>query len=162
MSIFQRNHTGERFDMTDQQYKLFQRTLAKGGKYVNSREEGHDRYETAIFTATMPTTIKGLQSQYDDLGKRMATLANTKDSNGLMTDRTRQEYYSVKRHRDLTRERLSTMQKAVDKRRKTTESAPKKFVNGYGEATHREITSSTYERAMKRTQKDIERRMGKR
>lgn len=35
-----------------------------------------------------------------------------------------------------------------------------KFVNSFGEATKRNITSSTYERAMKRTEKDVLRNMG--
>ena len=33
------------------------------------------------------------------------------------------------------------------------------FVNGFGEATHRYITSQTYERAMKRNEREIQNRM---
>ena len=37
---------------------------------------------------------------------------------------------------------------------------PKTFVNSFGEATHRYITTSTYERAQKRLDKLIQRHMG--
>ena len=45
------------------------------------------------------------------------------------------------------------------KRRATKEDSGTK-VNGYGEATNREITSGTYERAQKRKQKDVDRFLG--
>lgn len=38
---------------------------------------------------------------------------------------------------------------------KEVKNSPKKFVNSYGEATSREITTSTYARADKRLQKQI-------
>lgn len=43
--------------------------------------------------------------------------------------------------------------------RKTQPQAARTFVNAYGEATTRYVTSGTYERALKRTQKEIESRL---
>ncbi len=57
-------------------------------------------------------------------------------------------------------QKLSKAYKAdAEARSKQANSEPvekKTFVNGYGEATHREITSSTYERAQKRLVKSVD------
>lgn len=39
---------------------------------------------------------------------------------------------------------------------------PRKFINGYGEATHREITSLSYKRAMARVNRDFDKWFGNR
>lgn len=55
------------------------------------------------------------------------------------------------------REMLSELKELeLNKSRKDfSKSSSKTFVNGYGEATSREITTSTYKRAEKRLQKQI-------
>lgn len=73
------------------------------------------------------------------------------------------EYYDVQREMNSKRNELN---KALDEMAKTRKSQTvqerKTFVNGFGEATRREITSSTYKRAQKRLQKEIEKRFEKR
>ena len=46
------------------------------------------------------------------------------------------------------------------KRKKPDEKKQKTFVNSFGEATTREITSASYTRAQRRMEKDILRNMG--
>lgn len=105
-------------------------------------------------------SIKSLEAQKKALGDKMASLVRQTDKDGQMTSEARKEYYATKSKRDDVVQKLSKAYKAdVEARSKQakSESAEKKtFVNGYGEATDREITSSTYERAQKRLMKSVE------
>lgn len=90
----------------------------------------------------------------------MAKLVRQTDKDGQMTSKARKEYYATKSKRDKVVSDLSKAYKAdAEARSRQAKSEPaekKTFVNGYGEATHREITSSTYERAQKRSMKSVE------
>ena len=56
---------------------------------------------------------------------------------------------------------LSTLQQESNEREaKRNPPIEKPFVNSYGEATDRYITSPSYERALKRQQRDVARNMG--
>lgn len=105
-------------------------------------------------------SIKSLEAQKKALGDRMASLVRQTDKDGQMTSEARKEYYATKSKRDDVVQKLSKAYKAnAEARSKQAKSEPvekKTFVNGYGEATHREITSSTYERAQKRSMKSVE------
>lgn len=73
------------------------------------------------------------------------------------------EYYDVQREMNTKRNALNKALDEMAKARKgQTVQERKTFVNGFGEATRREITSSTYKRAQKRLQKEIDRRFEKR
>lgn len=65
------------------------------------------------------------------------------------------EYYSVKNKRDELRRKINDSLAARVKN-KQEPTKPKKFVNGYGEATDKYIATSTYERAMRRQQKEVD------
>ena len=105
-------------------------------------------------------SIKSLEAQKKALGDKMASLVRQTDKDGQMTSEARKEYYDTKSKRDDVVQKLSKAYKAdAEARSKQAKSEPvekKTFVNGYGEATHREITSSTYERAQKRLTKSVE------
>ena len=105
-------------------------------------------------------SIKSLEAQKKALGDKMASLVRQTDKDGQMTSEARKEYYATKSKRDDIVQKLSKAYKAdSEARSKQAKSEPaekKTFVNGYGEATHREITSSTYERAQKRAMKSVE------
>lgn len=105
-------------------------------------------------------SIKSLEAQKKALGDKMASLVRQTDKDGQMTSEARKEYYATKSKRDDIVQKLSKAYKAdAEARSKQAKSEPvekKTFVNGYGEATHREITSSTYERAQKRLMKSVE------
>ena len=105
-------------------------------------------------------SIKSLEAQKKALGDKMASLVRQTDKDGQMTSEARKEYYATKSKRDDVVQKLSEAYKAdAEARSKQAKSEPvekKTFVNGYGEATDREITSSTYERAQKRLMKSVE------
>jgi hypothetical protein len=70
------------------------------------------------------------------------------------------EYYEVKKEQQNLESERSIMIDELVKINKTNSKEPKKFVNSYGEATKRYITSTTYEKSLKRKYKDILRYMG--
>lgn len=90
----------------------------------------------------------------------MAKLVRQTDKDGQMTSKARKEYYATKSKRDKVVSDLSKAYKAdAEARSKQAKSEPvekKTFVNGYGEATHRYITTGTYERAQKRAMKSVD------
>ena len=105
-------------------------------------------------------SIKSLEAQKKALGDKMASLVRQTDKDGQMTSEARKEYYATKSKRDDVVQKLSKAYKAdAEARSKQAKSDPaekKTFVNGYGEATHRYITTSTYERAQKRAMKSVD------
>lgn len=105
-------------------------------------------------------SIKSLEARKKALGDKMDKLVRQTDKDGQMTSKARKEYYATKSKRDKVVSDLSKAYKAdAEARSRQAKSEPaekKTFVNGYGEATHREITSSTYERAQKRSMKSVE------
>ena len=105
-------------------------------------------------------SIKSLEAQKKALGDKMASLVRQTDKDGQMTSEARKEYYATKSKRDDVVQKLSEAYKAdAEARSKQAKSEPaekKTFVNGYGEATHRYITTTTYERAQKRAMKSVE------
>ena len=106
---------------------------------------------------TSENTISGLQDDVEKLKGRMAELTKQ-----YRTWELPKEYYDVKREMNAKRNALNKALDEMAKTRKKPNSTRKTFVNGFGEATRREITSSTYERAQKRLQKEIEKRFEKR
>lgn len=75
--------------------------------------------------------------------------ANRKKINALLT-----------KSRKLRQERSDALDREVKEyNEKHPQSSHHTFVNGFGEATHRYITNSTYERAMKRNEREIQNRM---
>lgn len=81
----------------------------------------------------------------------MEKLIRTTDENGITTSAARREYYKVQGRRTELRNHLRTLSNPD----RVSGGSRKTFVNGYGEATRREITSTTYERAQKRTDRDV-------
>lgn len=71
-----------------------------------------------------------------------------------------QSYYNAKAELDRLREEQRKMNTARVKKQQRSSSTRK--VNGYGEATTREITSSTYKRAQRRLEQDVANFMGRR
>ena len=105
-------------------------------------------------------SIKSLEARKKALGDKMAKLVRQTDKDGQMTSKARKEYYATKSKRDKVVSDLSKAYKAdAEARSKQARSEPaekKTFVNGYGEATHRYITTATYERAQKRAMKSVD------
>nr|DAJ14084.1 MAG TPA: PC4 and SFRS1-interacting protein binding, transciptional co-activator, domain.05A [Siphoviridae sp. ctV7v5] len=108
-------------------------------------------------------SIKSLEAQKKALGDKMASLVRQTDKDGQMTSEARKEYYATKSKRDDVVQKLSKAYKAdAEARSKQTKSEPaekKTFINGFGEATDRYVTSTTYERIQARQSREIFRRL---
>ena len=93
----------------------------------------------------------------------MASLVRQTDKDGQMTSEARKEYYATKSKRDDVVQKLSKAYKAdAEARSKQAKSEPaekKTFINGFGEATDRYVTSTTYERIQARQSREIFRRL---
>ena len=122
----------------------------RGGASDMSSKKGSDSIEQKI--ENLNAKIKSLQDE------SIRVLNNREHS----YDPTPQRYYDIaKEVRGLMSERSELMNKKAEVSRKNQPKTPRKFVNSYGEATTREITSATYKRAQRRLERDIERRMGR-
>ena len=108
-------------------------------------------------------SIKSLEAQKKALGDKMASLVRQTDKDGQMTREARKEYYATKSKRDDVVQKLSKAYKAdAEARSKQAKSEPaekKTFINGFGEATDRYVTSTTYERIQARQSREIFRRL---
>lgn len=71
------------------------------------------------------------------------------------------EYYEVKKEQQRLESERGILIDELVKRNKTNSQQSRKFVNSYGEATKRYITSATYERSLKRKQKYVLKNIGK-
>ena len=120
-----------------------------GGRGSYSISSGHRENES----------ISSLEATKKSLGDKMFRLSRTTDSNGQMTSQARREYYSVKSQRDEIVSKLSAAYKQEAERKKESAASGKSkktFVNSFGEATKREITSATYERARRRRERQAQ------
>ena len=108
-------------------------------------------------------TDRQLTSEIDRLGKVMektaqAHVAYLQRRGGSKADSDRYRKAQA-RYSELQNESMRRLQ--VNAARKTAKPKPARtFVNGYGEATSRKISTQTYERAQRRLEKDVLRNMG--
>ena len=114
-------------------------------------------------------TDRQLTDEIDRLGKVMEETAQShvaylQGRGGSKADSDR--YRSAqKRYSQLQNESLRRLQNAAASKVATSAAKPKPahtFVNGFGEATHRNITNDTYERARRRLDKEIFGLLGRR
>ena len=114
-------------------------------------------------------TDRQLTSEIDRLGKVMedtaqAHVAYLQERGGSKAESDR--YRSAqKRYSQLQNESLRRLQNAAASKVATSAAKPKPahtFVNGFGQATHRYITTDTYERAQRRLDKEIFGLLGRR
>lgn len=97
---------------------------------------------------------KSLDSQIDSIKAQLEKIV--RDNGGAIG--LPEKYYQLQRKRqDLERKRSLYMQKNESQESNT---ARRPFVNSYGEATKREITSLSYNRSMNSTKKDVENFLG--
>lgn len=102
------------------------------------------------------------QSTVGSLEKRLETLAR---QNPIAALGMPEEYYKVLRQCQQEKKKLNDLLNkrggTESKKRHSSPPDKKKFVNSFGEATDREITSSAYQQAMKRQEKEILQFLGK-
>jgi len=111
--------------------------------------------------------IKTLQAQYDKLRERNIKLYNETAGFAITGDmeRLKKRNKAYKEWLD-NRNKLGKLKQQIDgerarKERYQKQDNSKTFVNSYGEATRREITSSTYRRQQKRLEKSVRRNLGR-
>ena len=99
---------------------------------------------------------KAIERKIQNVKDRMEKIAQNSNPGAGMP----QSYYNAKAELDRLREEQRKMNAARVKKQQRSSSTRK--VNGYGEATTREITSSTYKRAQRRLEQDVANFMGRR
>lgn len=104
--------------------------------------------------------IKTMEQKLEQLGRNMAETAQYAISGRNYDDSKAAKFYELKRQYDDLRSKINAKKDEEAKKRPETKHEHRTFVNGYGEATQRHITSSTYERAQRRLNRDIDRRFG--
>ena len=103
---------------------------------------------------TDSSQVNNIDAQIKQNSAKMAEYAKYGSGDPKYHDEAKRQTYFKLQNKN--RELKNKKNQILDKQRKeTTVTAAQKYVNGFGEATHREITSLTYERAMKRQDKDI-------
>lgn len=107
--------------------------------------------------------MKGASDRLDELSGRI-TEARMSPRSGRTerVDRAMAEYNEGSKIFNELRDRKSALENEKAKRKSGSQaSAGKVFVNSYGEATRRNITNQTYERAQKRLERDVARFLGR-
>lgn len=103
------------------------------------------------------------RKKLEELGNKMGKLsreysASFSRENPDGDSKIQQQYFKVQKEYNKLRDKINDEE---DKRRKsTTTQTTRTFINSFGEATTRNITSSTYERAKRRNEKAVRRNLG--
>lgn len=113
----------------------------------------------------MSSAIQMTRSQMDDVGDRLVVLADRIEDAKMSPREGRAERVEVAQRAfnegselyNELRDRLSTLEDEQIRRRQAIQTAPQRtFVNSYGEATRRNITSQSYENAQRRLNQRVE------
>lgn len=92
-------------------------------------------------------------TRLEELGARMEELAPYVIPSKNFCEAKACEYYEIQAMYQEEKAKVSALIAMQEKAIKQHQE--KVFINGYGEATHREITSSSYKRAQNKLSKDI-------
>lgn len=111
-------------------------------------------------TAGAGGSLQQIESQIGNALQRMDSLARFATPAFYDADKAKQ-YYRAKREYDGLRSRRETLLNRQIKQNQNRNIPRKTFVNSFGEATKRDITTSTYKRRQKRVMKRIETLLGR-
>lgn len=115
----------------------------------------------------LANSIRSVKGDMDKAGAQMERHANrmseartlSKDKREGALNKARRDYNAASDRYNSLRDKLGILESERAKRQNTSATkTPKKFVNSYGEATRRNITSSSYESAQRSLQKQIDSR----
>ena len=114
--------------------------------------------------ASSGSSIGTLQNRENKIREQMVKLYN---DNGKFTrtelksvNDAHKKWLQLKKKADSLRDKRQKIEEEERKKKKTNVSTNKTFVNSYGEATTRNITSLTYDRQQKRRQRQVLKNMG--
>lgn len=113
-----------------------------------------------IRTAEAGESLQKIESQIENVLQRMESLARFATPAFYDADKARQ-YYEAKYEHDELRSRRETLLNRQIKQNQNRNIPQKTFVNSFGEATKRELTTSTYKRRQKQLMKRIETLLGR-
>ena len=120
---------------------------------MGGRGSGGGRGGSSASKGTLKEREKSLNSQIDKLNKRLADYASKNPAWNMPSG-----YYDVQRKKQaLESKKRSITNKIVTASRNVTaeKTNGKTFVNSFGEATKREITTSTYKSSQAKLSKEI-------
>ena len=120
---------------------------------MGGRGSGSGRGGSSASIGTLKEREKSLNSQIDKLNKRLADYASKNPAWNMPSG-----YYVVQRKKQaLESKKRSITNKIVTASRNVTaeKTNGKTFVNSFGEATKREITTSTYKSSQAKLSKEI-------
>lgn len=106
---------------------------------------------------------KTLKTDYENLGNKLKEYSKYAVPTDKEDKEKRAKYYEYrKQYSQKEKEYNNKLNEILKEKNVGNEKLSKEItkLNGYGEATNRNITSTTYERAIKRTQKDVEKWLG--
>ena len=109
------------------------------------------------------TQMKRASDRLDELSEKI-TEARMSPRSGRTerVDKAMSDYNEGSKLFNELRDRKSALENEKAKRKRGSQaSAGKVFVNSYGEATRRNITNQTYERAQRRLERDVARFLGR-
>lgn len=136
----------------------------RGASSFGSKNHGGMAASSALSDRQISARISQLDAEISSLEGTMERLGRKSSwylQGAPWATRTDHEQYVAARdkYQELRSERSSLAMEQVKRKSVTQESKTKAFVNSFGEATDRYVTSGTYERAMKRQEKQIAERM---
>lgn len=120
---------------------------------MGGRGSGSGRGGSSASIGTLKEREKSMNSQIDKLNKRLADYASKNPAWNMPSG-----YYDVQRKKQaLESKKRSITNKIVTASRNVTaeKTNGKTFVNSFGEATKREITTSTYKSSQAKLNKEI-------
>lgn len=107
--------------------------------------------------------LKRASSKLDELSEKITDARmSPRQGRTERVEKAMGEYNEGSKIFNELRERKSALENERLKRKRNQATAQKKFVNSYGEATKRNITNQTYERAQRRLEKEVASFLGRR
>ena len=106
---------------------------------------------------------KTLKNDYENLGNKLKEYSKYAVPTDKEDKEKRAKYYEYRKQYSQKQEEYNNKLNEILKEKNSGNEKLSKEItklNGYGEATNRNITSTTYERALKRTQRDVEKWLG--
>lgn len=97
--------------------------------------------------------IEGIEAKMESVSKKMQKLAYYATPAGY-DEKKASQYYKAKKQYEILRDEKSKILDSMQTQG-VSNTSTRKFVNSYGEATTREITSQTYKRSQKRLEKRV-------
>ena len=155
------------YEITTQEMKQIKDNIYK--EYDKRRNELLGKKEPSKIVTSqskiqqLESEAKNLKTDYDNLGDKLKEYSKYAVPTDKEDKEKRAKYYEYRKQYSQKREEYNNKLNEILKEKNVVNEKLSKEItklNGYGEATNRNITSTTYERAIRRTQRDVEKWLG--